>query len=282
MTWPQSISAPNLKIKLENLHQESFSLFGTVIQNPAHASGRTLSGSNKQPQLKVIEANQGSALKYIDISHLTNHYSAAPSRKAARAVMNMFVCKPRKLRSRRADQGLVTDQVTGNEIEKVFDVGILERHPYTPQTFIPMGLAKDDVKTKYLVVVAPTLASRPSSNRTLARMRSIFSPWSPSPTKSASEPSVSQPKGPGLPDLNKLRAFLADGSQAVTYGPGTWHAPMVVLGERPIDFVVVQYANGVGDEDCQEVLLQSKDGGEGLSVVVEVIPKSSQPVRAKL
>lgn len=34
---------------------------------------------------------------------------------------------------------------------------------------------------------------------------------------------------------------------------------MVVIGEKAIDFVVVQWANGVGKEDCQEVLLE---GGE--------------------
>jgi ureidoglycolate lyase len=57
---------------------------------------------------------------------------------------------------------------------------------------------------------------------------------------------------------------------------------MVALGDKPIDFVVVQYANGVGNEDCQEVLLQSATGSEGISVVVEVIPESPKPLRAKL
>lgn len=57
---------------------------------------------------------------------------------------------------------------------------------------------------------------------------------------------------------------------AVTYGPGTWHAPMVVVGEKPIDFVVVQYANGVGVEDCQEIILKAEDGEKGgITVVVD-------------
>lgn len=38
----------------------------------------------------------------------------------------------------------------------------------------------------------------------------------------------------------------------VTYGVGTWHAPMVVVGER-VDFVVVQHVSGRVGEDCQEV-----------------------------
>lgn len=62
-----------------------------------------------------------------------------------------------------------------------------------------------------------------------------------------------------MPDLSRITAFLADGSQAITYGAGTWHAPMVVLGDRDVDFVVVQWANGVGEEDCQEVLLEGGD-----------------------
>ena len=48
--------------------------------------------------------------------------------------------------------------------------------------------------------------------------------------------------------------------QAVTYGAGTWHAPMVALGEKgtAVDFVVVQFANGVAVEDCQEVFLRGE------------------------
>ena len=71
-----------------------------------------------------------------------------------------------------------------------------------------------------------------------------------------------------MPNLANIKAFVARGDQAVTYGPGTWHAPMVVLGEQAVDFVVVQYANGVPLEDCQEIELEST-GGEGLGVVVE-------------
>ena len=63
------------------------------------------------------------------------------------------------------------------------------------------------------------------------------------------------------PDLPNLKAFIARGGQAVTYGVGTWHAPMVVLGSRRIDFIVVQHANGVSDEDCQLAAF-----GEGIVV----------------
>ncbi|CAI7578298.1 unnamed protein product [Penicillium pancosmium] len=63
------------------------------------------------------------------------------------------------------------------------------------------------------------------------------------------------------PDLRNAKAFVGRGGQSVTYAAGTWHAPMVVLGPRRVDFVVVQHVNGVDDEDCQEAAF-----GEGINV----------------
>lgn len=53
----------------------------------------------------------------------------------------------------------------------------------------------------------------------------------------------------------------------VTYGVGTWHAPMVVVGAGRIDFVVSQWMNGKMEDDCQEVELEP-----GLAVGLEVGP----------
>ena len=56
----------------------------------------------------------------------------------------------------------------------------------------------------------------------------------------------------------------------MTYGAGTWHAPIIVVGDRPVDFVVVQFANEVGSEDCQEVMLKTGEGArDGVVVVVD-------------
>lgn len=55
------------------------------------------------------------------------------------------------------------------------------------------------------------------------------------------------------PDVSRIEAFVARGDQAVTYAPGTWHAPMIVVGEQRVDFVVVQFANGVAEDDCELV-----------------------------
>ncbi|KIW02834.1 uncharacterized protein PV09_05891 [Verruconis gallopava] len=270
--WPKPVSAAAVEVKIERLDGDAFAPFGTVIQNPARAERR----ASSTLRLNVVEANQGSALKYVDVSHLTNHYGSAPSGRPARPVVNMFVCKPRPLRARRWPGA--------GEADHVFDVRVLERHPFTPQTFVPVGLAAADPKTKYLVVVAPTLPDVQQAATGVAsglRKPRPARPSHPTTQLSDAEALAPKPKGQGLPDLSKLRAFLADGSQAVTYGPGTWHAPMVVLGEEPVDFVVVQFANGVGDEDCQEVLLQS-EGGKGVEVVVEMTPDSPQLVRSKL
>ncbi|KAI5297650.1 hypothetical protein KEM55_004432, partial [Ascosphaera atra] len=71
--------------------------------------------------------------------------------------------------------------------------------------FIPMGLSKaSDAETYYLVIVAPTLHGRTASAVLEGRDVSVRNP----------------------PDLSKLRAFIARGNQGVTYGAGTWHAPI--------------------------------------------------------
>lgn len=219
--------------------------------------------------------------------------------------MNMFVCAPRDLRPHEPADSMPSswgdidfddddddDAAGGGQFRQLFDVGILERHPFTTQTFIPMGLSQEERHTQYLVIVAPTLPASQSRRNTgrpppyptpkIKKQRSIkdiFARARPSPFTNEAAPPPRQfsrlhpsqrPKGPGLPDLKNIRAFIATGSQAVTYGAGTWHAPMVVIGDRPIDFVVVQFANDVGIEDCQEIVLKpDKSAAEGIVVLVD-------------
>jgi len=211
--------------------------------------------------------------------------------------MNMFVCSPRKLRPlehSNAYSAFEADYVAEDETNKtLLDVKILERHPFTSQTFIPMGTSRADPSTQYLVIVAPTLPAAgtrtgdrqtpyPVPERKRRRsIRDVFSKARPAPytNENAPQPSAvdskhwlhEMPKGTGLPDLSNIRAFLATGGQAVTYAAGTWHAPMVVLGKESIDYAVVQYANGVGVEDCQELELRPPSGSaEGITVEVEM------------
>jgi len=219
-------------VEAEVLSQQTFADFGTVIENPAPLLIPSLDVGDLPAN--AVQANQGSALKYLNVTHMVDLYGSAPSNEPAKAVMNMFVCAPRPLlpNSRAATVG-------------DFPVKVLERHPFTSQTFIPLGLSLSEAhKARYLVIVAPS--ALPSSlDEGL-------------PVPQATDTSSSLP-GRGLPDLKNIRAFVANGSQAVTYGAGTWHAPMVVIGVHPIDFVVVQFANGVALEDCQEWDMEDRE-----------------------
>lgn len=249
-TMPYQIQTRSRRVRVSTLEPSAFSPFGEVIQNP--------STHNNQPSLATVEANQGTATKWLDVTKLQSSYDASLSQKPAESVMNMFVCRPRKL-----------------EEGRLFNVGILERHPYTPQTFVPMGLGKEDKETAYLVVVAPTL---PFDAWHGQRSEGSLQPYQAQLRRSEqgnrmcmvnAQAGLSGPHpGFGPPDLENLKAFIVRGDQAVTYGAGTWHAPMVVLGEREVEFVVVQYANGVGEEDCQEVLIEIEGGSAGVEVDV--------------
>ena len=50
------------------------------------------------------------------------------------------------------------------------------------------------------------------------------------------------------------------------------HAPMVAIGKTPIDFVVVQFENRVGIEDCQEVEIRKGRTGQ----LMVAVPESGQ------
>ena len=288
---PSTISSPKRCVPIEQLSHASFSSFGEVIENPT-------SSSTSREELRLVTANQGSAKRWFEISRLTDFYNLAPSKKLARPSLSLARCQPRELR------GLEATTTNNTEPEqKVFDIKILERHPFTSQTFIPIGLSAEDSTTRFLIIVAPTLPvsksredlkDRPKPYPTPEQkpkrsLLDVFSRAHPSPfTNERSPPSpnapgaaVDKPKGAGMPDLDSIRVFLASGDQAVTYGAGTWHAPMVVVGERPVEFVVLQNMNGVDIEDCQEVELKS-DGDEGLSALLPTMSAMTAAPRSKL
>jgi ureidoglycolate lyase len=248
---PVKINSPlePLLIKTRALNADLFSDFGAVIENPAPSLVPSL--NVKDFPSNAVQANQGTALKYLDVTHMQNYYSSAPSNVPARAVMNMFVCAPRTL------LGAETSTAEG-----LFPVEILERHPYTTQTFIPLGISPQQVhEARYLVIVAPSLPPSPADEML------------PCPISH----SIRHPlPGRGLPDVKRIKAFVAKGSQAVTYGAGTWHAPMVVVGQRAIDFVVVQFANGVGIEDCQEAAFDAERQGQLMVDVPGIKPMEFQ------
>ncbi|GAB1316217.1 hypothetical protein MFIFM68171_06427 [Madurella fahalii] len=266
------LPSPNLVIDAVPLTREAFASFGDVIENPrpdVHPSSAASQTSPLSLPFNAVSANQGTALKYQHVSHPLNLYAQAPSRRPGVAVTNMFVC------AARADIPASSSSNNNNNNNKssLFPVKVLERHPYTTQTFLP--LPADAVTTitpttkYYLVIVAPTLPAPSSSSSTGGGSALLSAPDTLPPGNDGNNYPRPLP-GSGLPDLHGLRAFVATGAQAITYGAGTWHAPMVALGPAgtAMDFVVMQFANGVGAEDCQEVELESPEvvgmaAGEG-------------------
>ncbi|GAB0138523.1 hypothetical protein EsDP_00006756 [Epichloe bromicola] len=225
-----------MRVTAQPLSQQAFSPFGSVISNPRpdiHPSAFSSAFSSSAAALppNAVSANQGFAIQYRNVSRVRNLYDGAPSGRAGDPVMSMFVCSARELS--RAD----------GDAHDVFTVGVLERHPFTTQTFAPLL----STAQAYLVVVAPSLRLP-----------------APVPVPVPDDAVADGLPGGGLPDLRGLRAYVATGAQAVTYGAGTWHAPMVALGRAgtTLDFVVSQHASGVALEDCQMVEFEGPDGGE--------------------
>jgi ureidoglycolate lyase len=55
--------------------------------------------------------------------------------------------------------------------------------------------------------------------------------------------------GGDTPDPEGLRAFVALPGQGVIYGPGVWHMPLIVFGDRPAEFVMLVWEDGTKG-DC--------------------------------
>jgi len=210
-------------VKAERLTRQAFRPFGDVIEIPSQedeavgqirSTGSLTSTGLPQGQEPAPQpVNHGTALKFADISAMSNAYESTG--RTARATLSLFVCAPGQIRER-----FNVSKLTGRHLI----LRVLERHPYTTQTFIPMGLGYTDTSTSFLVVVAPTITLQDNS---------------------------------GAPDLLRVRAFFAHGRQAITYGIGVWHAPMVVIGLDAIHCTVVQHVNGIHQDDCQEVDLDN-------------------------
>ncbi|KAI1091339.1 ureidoglycolate hydrolase [Rostrohypoxylon terebratum] len=245
-----------LTILAESLTSTAFAPFGAVLTNPAPETRPSAPASALPSGYGAVSANQGTAIQYRAlVPPLKDLYEQAPSRRSASPRTTMFVCSARQL---------IPDERPGST-NGLFEVKILERHPFTTQTFVPLGASAE---TQYLVIVAPSRAPD-------------------IPDKNFPVPQGDGLPGSGLPDLNGLRAFVATGAQAVTYGAGTWHAPMAALGPAgsAIDFIVIQFANDEPIEDCQEVSLRMVDQGQERKgntqnfpkIMVQVPPSPSRP-----
>ncbi|RYO73981.1 hypothetical protein DL766_008389 [Monosporascus sp. MC13-8B] len=172
------------------------------------------------------------------------------------------------------------DDEDGPKSHSLFEVRILERHPFTTQTFVPLAASGK----RYLVIVAPSLEPGALDWDLPVPDGSSSSAAAGADSRRGARPGETgtgaRLPGRGMPDLSRVRAFVARGDQAVTYGAGTWHAPMVALGPpgSAIEFVVTQFANDVPREDCQEVALESweEDVEGGSSRIMVRIPDASR------
>ena len=54
--------------------------------------------------------------------------------------------------------------------------------------------------------------------------------------------------GEDAPDLRRAAAFVANGTQGVSYHPGVWHHPMIAL-DAQTDFACLVYEDD-GEDDC--------------------------------
>lgn len=225
---PKSVSACQMTVQASNLTAEAFAPFGTIITSPLPISVTSIPTT---PPANTAFANQNTALKYPNISPVTSTYCLSPSGIPAHPRTSLFCCFSRALRT--------------SQNQSIFDVRVLERHPFTTQSFVPIS-SPTPAKTRALIIVAPTLSSPDPP--------SALTPYFPQYNW----------KQGGPPDTKNLKAFVAEPGVGVTYGVGTWHAPMVVFGEGRVDFVVTQWMSGRAEEDCQEV-----EVGEGVEVVID-------------
>lgn len=168
--------------------------------------GGVISADHQIASVSSSAANYGTAVKIHKVAPVVNRFAQCPSQKPATARWNIFRCS--------APKHMIA--CAGNRCS--YTAKVLERHPFSTQSFLPMG--QDLEKNSYLVIVASENLQDPQR----------------------------------LPEPSSVKAFICKGNQSVTYGPGVWHAPMVVIdAEVPhIDFAVFIHENDVADEDCQE------------------------------
>ncbi|RGP68106.1 ureidoglycolate hydrolase [Fusarium longipes] len=246
MSVKVSVGNLSLRIKTTPLTQEEFAPFGDVVSNPRPGllPSRYASQGGHLPY-NGTSANQGTAIRYADVSKPQDFLAQAPS-SDGRLIMSQFICEARSLAPAK-------DDPTYDE----FAVNILERHPFTSQTFAPLA----STASSYLVIVAPTLLPSPQDEHLPV-------------------PSGEGLPGSGLPDLKGLRAFTATDKQAVTYAAGTWHAPMVALGGKgtTLDFLVVQFSSGIDIQDCQIVTFEGQDSRDANIKIVDSILSEAEMV----
>lgn len=125
-------------IKAVPLTPESFAKFGTVI-SPDHQVGN-----------RTSNANYGTAVKVRKVSKITNNFGRSPSGNVPTPNWNIFRCSP------------PYHLFSSSGQNTIYLSKVLERHPFSTQTFLPIGLDKGE-ELAYIVICAQSNEGRYSS-----------------------------------------------------------------------------------------------------------------------
>lgn len=112
-----------LRIVAEKLTIEGYAPFGGVISTDVVNSG-------------TVMANGGTSRRTPEVVPTVNAYNEAPSGKLGHTVLNAALSQPRQV------------ECCEESSMQLFRFGMLEKHPFTTQSFVPMG-----AEVKYLVIV---------------------------------------------------------------------------------------------------------------------------------
>lgn len=112
------------------LTPSAFEPYGTIV-SPSHLTS------------SAVGANQGTAQKFIGVSSAEQTYASAPSGQPSVTNWNLFRCN--------SPSHLIESLGVG-EGEYLYNSKVLEKHPFSSQTFLPLG--EDSDKIRYLVIVA--------------------------------------------------------------------------------------------------------------------------------
>ncbi|OAA59717.1 major facilitator superfamily transporter [Niveomyces insectorum RCEF 264] len=101
---------------------------------------------------RTVTVNNGTARRTPEVVPTVNRYAEAPSQIPARTVLNVSLASPREVQPwQDAATGSpvgAEEPASGTGAKRVLKIKMLERHPFSTQSFIPMG-----AEVKYLVVV---------------------------------------------------------------------------------------------------------------------------------
>ncbi|KAF9435301.1 Allantoicase [Entomortierella beljakovae] len=186
-----------ITLQAQPITSEEFAPWGQVIELPSNDSN-------------AILMNQGTAKKFPNIGYFANWRSYGLNNEAV-AKNGKSLDKVPSPEINLATSNLAILQCSKPINTKEVSIKLMERHPYSSQMFVPMGVEGNGA---FLVVVAKDRLSD------------------------------------GMPDLSTIKAFTVKSSQGINYKPNVWHHPMVVM-EKPTTFLTMTHESGVHKDDCE-------------------------------